>query len=151
MGRNRLGAAARIVALWSFSLTLFAGVAAKQPASEAVFGMWETPMMDAVITIDRCGERLCATLVRHDYEQMAQTDIKNPDPALRGRPLLGLRIIEGLKAVKRGKWRGGVFYDPRTGRSYTPKIKLIDRNRVKISGCIGPGLCKGYVWTRVDG
>ena len=114
-----------------------------------VFGFWEPPDMDAVIAIMRCGEGLCAKLVRHRYEAFAQTDVNNPDPALRARALNGLAIIEGLRAVGRGAWRGGAFYDPRTGRTYSPRLKLLDDNRLKISGCIAPRLCKGYVWTRV--
>lgn len=104
--------------------------------------------MDAIIAIAKCGEMLCAELVRHKYETFADTDVNNPDPALRKRPLKGLRIIEGLRAVKQGKWRGGAFYDPRTGKTYLPKLKVLDENRLRISGCIAPGLCKGYVWTR---
>ena len=114
-----------------------------------VFGLWEPPDMDAVIAIMRCGEGLCAKLVRHRYEAVAQTDVNNPDPALRARALEGLAIIEGLRAAGRGVWRGGAFYDPRTGKTYSPKLKVLDDNRVKISGCIAPRLCKGYVWTRV--
>lgn len=128
---------------------------AKMPKADdlganSVFGLWEPPDMDAIIAIVMCGEMLCAKLVRHKYETLADTDVNNPDPALRMRPLQGLAIIEGLEAVKRGKWRGGAFYDPRTGKTYSPKLKVLDENRVKISGCIAPGLCKGYVWKRVS-
>ena len=143
-----------------FALTLAAGGAiaktpspdrpgGKGPGDARVFGVWEPPDMDAIISIARCGETLCARLIRHKYEDYALTDVNNPDPSLRARPLEGLAIIEGLRAVKRGVWRGGAFYDPRTGKTYLPKVKLLDDNRVKISGCIAPRLCKGYVWTRV--
>lgn len=130
-----------------------ASAAAKMPISESMgdkraFGFWEPPDMDAIIAVAKCGEMLCAELVQHQYEGFADTDVNNPDPALRERPLKGLRIIEGLRAVKQGKWRGGAFYDPRTGKTYSPKLTVLDENRLKISGCIAPGLCKGYVWTR---
>ena len=121
----------------------------KEPGDPRVFGFWAPPDMDAIISIATCGETLCARLVRHDYNDIAQTDVNNPNPALRARPLEGLAIIDGLRAVRRGVWRGGAFYDPRTGKTYSPKVKLLDDNRVRISGCIAPRLCKGYVWTRV--
>ena len=127
--------------------------AAKMPSKEAVdkraLGFWEPPDMDAIISSATCGETLCARLVHHEYEDYAQTDVNNPDPSLRARPLHGLAIINGLRAVKSGLWRGGAFYDPRTGKTYSSKLKVLDANRVKISGCIAPRLCKGYVWTRV--
>ena len=119
-------------------------------ADHLVIGLWEPPAMDAVIAIDRCGETLCAKLIRHEYEDHTLTDIYNPDPALRARPLAGLRIIEGLRAAKRGKWNGGTFYDPRTGKTYFSRLKFLDERRIKIVGCIAPGLCKGYVWTRIN-
>lgn len=121
----------------------------KAPGDPRVFGFWAPPDMDAIISIVTCGEALCARLVRHDYGDVARTDVNNPDPALRARPLEGLAIIEGLRAVRRGAWRGGAFYDPRTGKTYLPKLKLLDNDRIRISGCIAPTLCKGYVWTRV--
>lgn len=121
----------------------------KEPGDPRVFGFWEPPDMNAIISIVTCGETLCARLVRHDFGDVVRTDVNNPDPALRARPLEGLAIIEGLRAVRRGVWRGGAFYDPRTGKTYSPKLKLLDDNRVRISGCVAPRLCKGYVWTRV--
>ena len=35
--------------------------------------------------------------------------------------------------------------------SLTAKVKLLDKEHLEIAGCIGPGLCKGYVWERADG
>ncbi|CAK9039464.1 Uncharacterized protein slr0245 [Durusdinium trenchii] len=115
---------------------------------EAVLGEWEPPDMDAVISIRECGETLCAELVRHKYADI-NTDINNPDPVMRARPLLGVRILDGLRRVKADRWKGGELYDPRTGKTYLSKLKVIDNNHLKITGCIGPGLCKGYVWRRV--
>ena len=106
-------------------------------------------MRDAVINVEYCGEKLCAKLVDHDYEEVSSHDFKNPNPAMRARPLLGVAILDGLKMVSEKKWTGGVLYDPRTGRSYISKIKLLDNERIKITGCIAPKLCKGYIWTRV--
>lgn len=135
-------------------LAFLSGPAAAMPANDrhdltpAVFGQWEPPDMDAVIAIRECGEALCAELVRHDYGSVS-TDINNPDPDMRARPLKGVRILDGLRHAKAGWWKGGTLYDPRTGRTYFSKMKLLDNDRLKITGCIGPRLCKGYVWMRV--
>lgn len=115
-----------------------------------VYGHWTPPDMDAVIAIEECGEALCAELVAHNYAEEVDTDFQNPDPQLRKRPLLGLKILDNLHMVKSGKWGMGTLYDPRTGKSYRSVLRLLDENRIKITGCIGPGLCKGYVWTRVE-
>ena len=118
-------------------------------AEKLILGEWAPPDMNAVIMFKHCGDALCAELVDHEFKKVAETDVKNPDPNLRDRPLIGVRILEGLRMVAKAKWKDGTFYDPRTGKTYTPKIKVLDSNHVKITGCIGPGLCKGYVWTRV--
>ncbi|MEO1242813.1 MAG: DUF2147 domain-containing protein [Pseudomonadota bacterium] len=118
-------------------------------AMEAVLGEWEPPDMDAVISIRECGAVLCADLVRHNYEKITSTDINNPDPAMRERSLQGVRVLDGLRRVKDDRWKDGRLYDPRTGKTYLSKLKILDRDHLKITGCIGPGLCKGYVWMRV--
>lgn len=139
-----------VLAVMIAPLTATAAMPSKEAAvDKRALGFWEPPDMDAIISIATCGEMLCARLVHHEYEDYAQTDVNNPDPSLRARPLQGLAIINGLRAVKNGLWRGGAFYDPRTGKTYSSKLKVLDANRVKISGCIAPRLCKGYVWTRV--
>ncbi len=120
-------------------------------ATISLTGDWETPDMDAVISIRQNGEVLYADLVQHDYTGLTSQDINNPDPAKRTRPLLGVRILDGLRRVKENRWKGGELYDPRTGKTYLSELKFLDQNRLKIIGCIGPGLCKGYVWRRVAG
>ena len=114
---------------------------------DSVYGDWVNPDMDAVISIRPCGSELCAELIDHDYVDVS-TDIMNPNPDLRQRPLLGVHILEGLKKTAEKKWQKGKLYDPRTGKTYASKVKIINANALKISGCVGPGLCKGYVWTR---
>ncbi|MEL7487662.1 MAG: DUF2147 domain-containing protein [Pseudomonadota bacterium] len=113
-------------------------------------GEWTPPNMDAVIRLQHCGDTLCADLVRHAYGALSDRDVNNPDETLRSRPLLGVRILDGFMMASARKWRGGSLYDPRTGRTYWSKIKVLDDNALKITACIGPGLCKGYVWTRAD-
>lgn len=117
-------------------------------AENPVYGEWVSPMGDAVIALQPCGDNLCGHVVNQDFAPAVETDVLNPDPAQWDRPIIGLRILDGLEMSGRDRWKGGVFYDPRTGKSYMPKIKVLSDDQVKISGCIGPGLCKGYVWNR---
>jgi len=126
-----------------------------------IFGDWVTPDKDAVIRVANCmdghGDALCATLVKHAYAELSENDALNPMPDLRDRPLHGVHILKGLRAKKskirsnsnsHTKWAGGKLYDPRTGKTYGAKVKLVDKDHIEIAGCIGPGLCKGYIWKR---
>lgn len=116
-------------------------------------GEWVPPDGDAIIRIKYCGEhpsKLCADLVQHAYGALSDKDALNPNLKLRNRALIGVKILDGLKMTSVTSWKGGELYDPRTGKSYFAKVKLLSENEAKITGCIGPGLCKGYVWKRAD-
>lgn len=119
-----------------------------------VYGEWVPPDGDAIVKVAPCeksAQLLCAYLVRHAYEDLSEYDSLNPNRKLRERPLIGVEILNNVKKTKKdGQWRGGDLYDPRTGKSYYAKVGLLNHDKLKITGCIGPGLCKGYVWTRVD-
>ena len=75
-------------------------------------------------------------------------DEKNPDPALRGRPMLGMQIMHSFRPSGRNDWKGRV-YDPSSGKTYKCKLRFVDANTLKIRGYIGiPLLGKTQVWTR---
>lgn len=134
---------------WVFSfITLCTAVFSSSASAEPVYGDWVSPMGDAIITLEPCGDKLCGYILDQEFAPAVQHDILNPDPSQREREIIGLPILEGLEMAGREKWKGGTFYDPRTGKTYMPKIKVVDEDTVKISGCIGPGLCKGYEWRR---
>ena len=137
------------IAITVAMLALTPSASANQ-ASRSIVGEWSPPNMDAVIRIKYCGQNLCANLVRHSYAALTDRDVKNPSESLRRRPLIGLRILDNLRMSGEKKWRDGALYDPRTGRTYWSKLKVLDTNRLKITACIGPGLCKGYIWKRAD-
>lgn len=121
-----------------------------------VYGQWVPPDGDVVIRIADCdnqGEALCATLVRHAYENLSRTDVLNPEPGLQSRPLIGVDILRNAGRVGEDRWKGGNLYDPRTGKTYFAKLRLVGPDRVRITGCAGKAgikanLCKGYVWRR---
>jgi uncharacterized protein (DUF2147 family) len=75
-------------------------------------------------------------------------DDRNPDSALRGRPLFGLQILHTLRPSGRNIWKGRI-YDPTSGKTYKCKLTLVDANTLKIRGYLGiPLLGKTQVWTR---
>lgn len=119
-------------------------------AAEPIEGLWINEDRNGVIRIGRCGAHMCGWLVRMlDANPNAPThDIKNPDPRLRSRPLIGLPIFTRLG--RDGKeWTGGKGYDPRNGRSFTASLKLNADNTLRVTGCVGLGIfCKSWRWTR---
>jgi uncharacterized protein (DUF2147 family) len=119
-------------------------------AAEAadVTGNWITQDRSAVIAIGRCGTSLCGSIARIIVQKpdVPKTDVKNPDPSLRGKPLLGLRILSGF--TQHGeRWDGGRIYDPKSGKTYASKLRLNADGSLGVSGCIS-FICKTQRWTR---
>jgi len=84
-------------------------------------------------------------------EDRPDTDEKNPDPALRNRPLIGLQLFEGFEYDGNGRWRGGTIYDPNSGKTYRCIVTYVDHNTLKVRGYIGVSLLgRTETWTRKE-
>jgi uncharacterized protein (DUF2147 family) len=144
----------RPAALVAGLLSLAPSVAALAQAV-GVSGVWNTEHRDAKIRIAACGPALCGTIVGLaqpvDSDGRAKTDVNNPDPAKRARPLVGLTLLTGLTPsgeASGGTWRG-VIYNADNGKDYDVSVRLIDERHAAIRGCILGGLfCGGETWTR---
>jgi Uncharacterized protein conserved in bacteria (DUF2147) len=90
------------------------------------------------------------------WERAPGRDTENPDPALRGRPTLGIPILLGLRPVVEQRaegpqtiWRGQI-YNSRNGKTYDASIKPVDADTLHLEGCVLGGLfCGGQSWTRL--
>ena len=129
-------------------LSLIFSATAAQAAAD-VTGNWRTEDGSAIVAFARCGDQMCANIARVLISRpgIPKTDVRNPDPALRGRPIQGLRIISGLHA-KGTRWEGGRVYDPKSGRSYKSYVELNADGSLKVAGCLA-FICKAQRWTRV--
>lgn len=138
-----------------------AATRAADPA-DALLGDWQVASRDAIVRIERVGDEYQGRLVWLLHDRYGPedgpalagrpvTDRNNPDPALRDRPLLGLRLLWGLHYDGAGAWTGGWVYDSDDGRRYRCEIELEDRNHLRLRGYLGIPLLGGStVWTRVE-
>lgn len=112
-------------------------------------GIWLVGDKDAHIHVESCDGGYVGSVVWE--RDPADTDTKNPDPALRSRPILGLAILMGMKpTAKSGEWEGRV-YNPNDGGTFTARMTLLRPDVLRIEGCILGGLiCNGENWTRVE-
>jgi uncharacterized protein (DUF2147 family) len=91
----------------------------------------------------------CGTLVWIDPRHATETlDRRNPNQALRTRPLIGSIVISGLKRHKTG-WRGGRLYNPEDGMSFSCALAPGASGQLVVTGCLGP-LCQTKLWRRVS-
>ena len=127
-----------------------AALAAASPGHAApdVTGNWVTQDRTAVIAIARCGASLCGRVARALVVKPGhpKTDVHNPDPALRSRPLIGLRILSGFQP-KADRWDKGLIYDPESGKAYKSLLRLNPDGSLKVSGCV-LFICQSQRWTR---
>ena len=141
-----LSTAAVATALFGASLS---SVLAADP-----FGNWLTEDGKATVRIANCGGALCGTIIALKEANDPKTgrpkiDENNADASLRGRPMIGVQIVLGMKpSGTANKWAGQV-YNAEDGKTYSGSLTLQDANTIKLEGCILGGLvCKASKWTR---
>ena len=115
-----------------------------------ILGPWKSDGGDSRLELFKCGERICGKIVwlkvpnyidRTDGPVgKTKVDRKNPNPALRNRPIIGLQVIKGFTPTGINRWGSGTCYNPETGKSYKCTMKLASPNRLKLRGYIGISL-----------
>lgn len=86
----------------------------------------------------------------NDKSGKPRTDVDNDDPALRSRPVMGLRVVWGFKYVAANKdYEDGKVY--KKGNIYCGKMQLNPDGTLKLTGfvCKVSFLKKKDTWTRV--
>lgn len=115
-------------------------------------GTWLSGDGDGWIEISRAGEGLSGVIrgSPNEDDNRPDRDEKNPDPALRQRPLTGLELFSGFTYDGDGRWTGGTIYDPNSGKTYRCIVTWVDANTLKVRGYVGmPILGRTETWTRV--
>ncbi len=138
-------------------LVMVAAMVSAQAADPS--GLWLSQQEDgdrqAHIRVSRCGPTLCNEIVWLSRPTAADggplRDVRNHNPRLRNRPILGLTVLLGMREGKDGRWYGKV-YSPERGRVYKGHLTMLSDNRLKVTGCQKVGfipVCKSRIWTRV--
>ena len=145
----------RVAAPLAIALALLGASAVRADAASPV-GRWYAEGGAAQVDVEPCGDALCASVVwlRSPFDENGceLTDRSNPDAALQGRPIVGLRILDGLKpaAGEDGTWAGGSIYDPTSGRTYRCTMRLDGSDRLRVRGFFGIELLgRTTTWLRV--
>jgi len=124
-----------------------------------ILGIWKTDRDESKVEIFRCGEKLCGKIIwlkKPYYTDSSEGEVgtpvlerKNPDSALKSRPILGLRLLEGFTEAADSTWGNGTCYDPRNGKTYRAKLHLVAPGRLELRGYMGiPLLGRSTVWAR---
>src|SRR5713226_8867455 len=95
------------------SVLLGAPSAQAQGAAQPT-GVWMTQAGDARVKVSKCGGGICGVIVGLKEPIDPATgkpavDDKNPNPALKRRPMIGLPLFSGMQAAAPGKWSGQIY------------------------------------------
>jgi uncharacterized protein (DUF2147 family) len=115
-------------------------------------GIWAKDDGSAKVEIKKCGGGLCGAVVwvRNPKDSRGNPlhDVRNENPSLRGRPIIGLPLFSNMRATEPNSWVGNV-YNPVEGRIYTNvKLSLVSRQQIVLRGCKTFLLCGEKTWTR---
>jgi len=137
---------------------LFVTLLAAMPTaaqSQTPAGVWLHANKRIQVAIAPCGARLCGKIVWFRWPNDAQgvplVDLKNRNPALRGRPLLGLTVLRDLRRADGERaWEGGRIYNPDDGVDYRALMTIQDDGTLRVRAYVLlPALGKTLIWTRV--
>lgn len=137
------------LAAWAL-LFMVSGTANAVSPPDAICGRWLTEDKQGVIHIylEPSG-KLAGRIVSGPRPN--ESDVKNSDPTLRERPLLGVKLMYSFVRGDDGVWREGSIYDGNEGKVYKANVRLkdSDKNRLLLRGYIGmPLLGRTAEWTR---
>jgi uncharacterized protein (DUF2147 family) len=127
-----------------------------QAASADPTGYWMKPdaERESKIQVFKCGsgkKLLCAKIAwlknPQDSKGRPLHDIRNENPSLRDRPIVGLTIFTGLAPSAPSTWTGKI-YNPEDGHTYSATLTVLSRKEIKLRGCKAWLLCGEKQWLR---
>lgn len=142
-------------------LLLIAGTALA--ATDTPVGTWktiddETHQPKSIVEITENNGELQAHIVKllnrspEDIARDGETPVcKNCDGARKNKPIEGMNIMWGVSKDD-DVWDGGKILDPKNGKTYKVKLKLLDGGqKLDVHGYIGFALLgRSQVWERQD-
>ena len=129
------------------ALIAIAAASSAQPARDgaSIDGNWTSPSGNVVVTIAPCGSAMCGRVSWASDRAKADARQGGTDP------LIGTELMTDFTARSDGRWKGRLFV-PDLNRRSRAELRLVDADRIKISGCmVGRILCKSQLWVRSTG
>lgn len=142
----------RISVLLSFLAVILAFKASS--GADDVVGVWKTGEGNAMVKIYKNGDRYEGKIVwlKEPVDPVTgkqKLDLKNPDPRLRNRTILGMVNVFGFEYEDENEWANGRIYDPKSGNVYKGIMRLKEAGTLEVRGYIGVSLFgRTDVWKR---
>lgn len=108
-------------------------------------GIWLSESGQTKVQIAPCGGAFCGTVV---WVSNDTGDVNDPDPSLRSRPLIGLRMIYDM--VADGDHYSGKLYNYTNGKTYSGTLEVAGNGSLELEGCVMGVFCRSQTWTRAN-
>ncbi|QNK63252.1 DUF2147 domain-containing protein [Pedobacter sp. PAMC26386] len=133
-----------------FTAISFTGFAQNK---DAILGQWVNSTGEAHVEIFKKESKYFGKIVwlktPKDEKGSPKLDVKNPDAALKSRPILGLEMLKDF-VFEDNKWTDGKIYDPKSGKTYSCNMNLKDNGDLNMRGYIGISIIgRSEVWKKV--
>jgi uncharacterized protein (DUF2147 family) len=117
-------------------------------------GVWQDSSGRVRVEIAPCADQLCGKVVwfkkPNDAKGAPLVDLRNTDPALRQRGLMGLAILYGLHRTGERTWDDGKLYNPDDGLNYQARLSIDPNGDLRLRAYVLiPLLGKTRVFTRI--
>jgi uncharacterized protein (DUF2147 family) len=141
-----------VATLILFPVLALAPVSSRAEHDNSPVGLWKTEYAQIeIFEVDgKLSGKVAALNKQYTLDGIEKTDISNPDPAKRRRPLIGLVFMSGFTRQTPGRWEHGTIYDPKTGNTYASTLEYDGGDTLRVRGYIEISLIgRTVVWTKV--
>jgi uncharacterized protein (DUF2147 family) len=148
-------AALALTALTALTAVTARAASPERPATD-IRGLWvdnrDSGKHKVAVWIEDCEGGLCGRIYwlrKPTAAGSPKRDERNPDAALRDRPLCGLKIMTGFRPGEAPSWYRGYIYNPNDGRTFNSTLHLEEDGTLKVRGFVGVSLFgKTVEWVR---
>ncbi len=107
----------------------------------------KTGKAKSVIQFSEKGGKVSGKIVKL-YNKPASTVCNKCKGSKKGKKIVGMTILSGLKAKGKNKWEGGKLLNPEDGKTYKGSLTL-NGNKLSVKGCVVWPACRSQTWKRV--
>jgi uncharacterized protein (DUF2147 family) len=111
---------------------------------------------ESKIQVFKCGagkKLLCAKIAwlkdPQDSKGQPLHDVRNENPSMRSRSIVGLTIFSGMTPSAPSTWTGKI-YNPEDGHTYSATLTVQSRKQILLRGCKAWLLCGEKQWLRTS-
>lgn len=121
-------------------LLVFLTLSFYSKAQKITDGTWNNVEKDGKISFYMEGDKLFGKIVwleKPTENGKSRLDVNNPKANLKTKPLMGLVFLKDFEKESNNSWEDGTIYDPKTGKTYSSTINMVNANQLDIRGFIG--------------